>query len=209
MKCPIMMKVAARGEGVSGLIKKFDTWRDRKLKRVQQDYPMRIKNEIYGSTPGMSYDSQNTLAKKTYGKSVQDLGPREVRDVWTRTSIDSGAKRKAENKVSEMFKDRLGSDAVELRGGYYYKAKSNDKVASLKSHLIVGGLSAIGGGVGVAALKNKQHKTLDVWDPDHPDYPRYLKSLRQADPDRHQLVTTGYRFKKGYGEEFIKKLRNR
>ena len=72
------------------------------------------------------------------------------------------------------------------------KRLSNNKVASLKSHLIVGGLSAIGGGVGVAALKNKQHKKLDVWDPDHPDYPNYLKTLNQTDPYRYSLVTTGH-----------------
>jgi len=65
------------------------------------------------------------------------------------------------------------------------------KMASLKSHLIVGGLSALGAATGVAALKNKQHNKLDIWDPDHPGYPMYLKSLRQADPERYRLVTTG------------------
>jgi len=65
------------------------------------------------------------------------------------------------------------------------------KEAALKSHLIVGGLSALGGAVGMASLKNKQHKKLDVWNPDHPNYPQYLKSLRQADPDRRRLVTGG------------------
>jgi len=67
------------------------------------------------------------------------------------------------------------------------------KVASLKSHLVVGGLSALGGGIGVAALRNKRDKEVHVWEPDSPDYPNYLKGMNQTDPDRYNLITTGYK----------------
>jgi len=118
MKCPMNIKVAAR---LNELYVKYQNWRDHKLNRVPSRHISQIKNEVYSSNPKMSFDSQNALAIKLYGKNISKLTGNEKQTVFNRSLIDSGAKSESSRRISKILMDRLGTDNVKERRGYLYK----------------------------------------------------------------------------------------